>query len=43
MLTWVLAGSLLVALVLVTLTAVIEGPSIAAVFSLRQQPNAYLH
>jgi MFS family permease len=37
MLTWVLAGSLAVALVLVTLTAVIEGPSIAAVFSLRQQ------
>jgi MFS family permease len=37
MLTWVLAGSLAVALVLVTLTAVIEGPSLAAVFSLRQQ------
>jgi MFS family permease len=37
MLTWVFAGSLAVALVLVTLTAVIEGPSIAAVFSLRQQ------
>jgi MFS family permease len=37
MLTWVLASSLAVALVLVTLTAVIEGPSIAAVFSLRQQ------
>jgi MFS family permease len=37
MLTWVLAASLPVALVFVTLTAVIEGPSIAAVFSLRQQ------
>jgi MFS family permease len=37
MLTWVLAGSLALALVLVTLTAVIEGPSLAAVFSLRQQ------
>jgi hypothetical protein len=37
MLTWELAGSLPVALVLVTLTAVIEGPMIAAVFSLRQQ------
>jgi MFS family permease len=37
MLTWVLAGSLGIALLLVTLTAVIEGPSIAAVFSLRQQ------
>jgi MFS family permease len=37
MLTWVLAGSLAVALVLVLVTAVIEGPALAAVFSLRQQ------
>jgi MFS family permease len=37
MLTWELAGSLAVALPLVALTAVVEGPSIAAVFSLRQQ------
>src|SRR4051812_28714634 len=37
MLTWLLAGSLAVALVLVVLTAVVEGPSIAAVYSLRQQ------
>jgi MFS family permease len=37
MLTWVFAGSLPAALVLVMLTAVIEGPAVAAVFSLRQQ------
>ncbi|MFL5839338.1 MAG: MFS transporter [Thermoleophilaceae bacterium] len=37
MLTWRLAGSLPVALALVGLTAVIEGPVMAAVFSLRQQ------
>ena len=37
MLTWVLASSLAVALVLVVLTAVIEGPAVAAVFTLRQQ------
>jgi len=37
MLTWRLAGSLPVALVLVGLTAVVEGPVMAAVFSLRQQ------
>ena len=37
MLTWELAGSLAVALPLVALTAVVEGPSIAAVFTLRQQ------
>ncbi|MEA2424958.1 MAG: hypothetical protein QOH13_1368 [Thermoleophilaceae bacterium] len=37
MLTWRLAGSLPVALVLVGLTAVIEGPVMSAVFSLRQQ------
>jgi hypothetical protein len=37
MLTWVLAGSLAVALVLVLLTAIIEGPSVAANFTLRQQ------
>jgi MFS family permease len=37
MLTWTVAGSLPVALVLVLLTAVLEGPVMAAVFSLRQQ------
>jgi MFS family permease len=37
MLTWRLAGSLPVALMLVGLTAVLEGPVMAAVFSLRQQ------
>jgi MFS family permease len=37
MLTWELAGSLAVALPLVALTAVVEGPAVAAVFSLRQQ------
>jgi MFS family permease len=37
MLTWVLASSIAVALVLVMLAAVIEGPAVAAVFSLRQQ------
>jgi MFS family permease len=37
MLTWEAAGSLAVALVLVTLTAVVEGPTITAVFTLRQQ------
>src|SRR3954451_4782696 len=37
MVTWVSAASLPVALALVTLTAVIEGPAVAAVFSLRQQ------
>ncbi|HYZ29609.1 MAG TPA: MFS transporter [Thermoleophilaceae bacterium] len=37
MLTWELAGSLPVALVLVVLTAVVEGPAMAAVFSIRQQ------
>jgi MFS family permease len=37
MLTWRLAGSLPVALALVGLTAVVEGPVMAAVFSLRQQ------
>ena len=44
MLTWVLAGSLVVALLLVVLTAVIEGPALAAVFSLRQQrtPHALI-
>jgi MFS family permease len=37
MLTWRLAGALPVALALVGLTAVVEGPIMAAVFSLRQQ------
>ena len=37
MLTWDLASSLPVALVLVVLTAVVEGPAMAAVFSIRQQ------
>jgi MFS family permease len=37
MLTWVFAASLPTALVLVALTAVIEGPAVAAVMSLRQQ------
>jgi hypothetical protein len=37
MATWVLASSLAVALPLVALTAVVEGPAVAAVFSLRQQ------
>jgi MFS family permease len=37
MLTWLIAGSLPVALVLVALTAVLEGPVMASVFSLRQQ------
>jgi MFS family permease len=37
MLTWVAAGSLACALVLVLLTAVVEGPAVAAVFSVRQQ------
>jgi predicted MFS family arabinose efflux permease len=37
MATWRLAGSLPVALALVGLTAVVEGPVMAAVFSLRQQ------
>jgi predicted MFS family arabinose efflux permease len=37
MLTWRFAGSLPVALALVGLTAVVEGPVMAAVFSLRQQ------
>jgi MFS family permease len=37
MLTWVAAGSLAGALVLVLLTAVVEGPAVAAVFSVRQQ------
>jgi predicted MFS family arabinose efflux permease len=37
MLTWLLAGSLLVALTLVVLTAVLEGPVMASVFSVRQQ------
>jgi MFS family permease len=44
MLTWDLAGSLAVALVLVTATAVIEGPAISAALTLRQQrtPRALL-
>lgn len=37
MLTWTLASSLPVALVLVWLTALVEGPVISATFSLRQQ------
>jgi MFS family permease len=37
MLTWTLAASLAVALVLVVLTALVEGPAVAAVFSVRQQ------
>jgi MFS family permease len=37
MLTWTLAGSLPVALVLVAATAVLEGPVMAAVFTIRQQ------
>ena len=37
MLTWVVAGSIVPALVLVFLTAIVEGPAVAAVFSLRQQ------
>jgi MFS family permease len=37
MLTWLVAGSLPVALVLVALTAVLEGPVMASVFSVRQQ------
>jgi MFS family permease len=37
MLTWMFAASLPTALVLVALTAVIEGPAVAAVMSLRQQ------
>jgi MFS family permease len=37
MLTWLLAGSLPAALALVTLTAVVEGPVMASVFSVRQQ------
>ena len=36
MLTWALANTLAVAIVLVLLTAVIEGPAMAAVFSVRQ-------
>ena len=37
MLTWVLADSLLVGLALVVLPAIIEGPAVAATFTLRQQ------
>jgi MFS family permease len=37
MLTWTLASSLPVALVLVFLTALVEGPVMSATFSLRQQ------
>ena len=37
MLTWELAAALPAALVLVALTAVVEGPAMAAVFSIRQQ------
>jgi hypothetical protein len=37
MLTWLIAGSLPVALTLVALTAVLEGPVMASVFTLRQQ------
>jgi MFS family permease len=37
MLTWLLAGSLPVALALVCATAVLEGPVMAAVFTVRQQ------
>ena len=37
MLSWTLAAALAVALVLVFLTALIEGPTMAAVFSVRQQ------
>jgi MFS family permease len=37
MLTWELAGSLAVALPLVFATALVEGPAMAAVFSVRQQ------
>src|SRR3954449_12813465 len=37
MLTWEAAASLPVALVLVLLTAVVEGPAMASVFSIRQQ------
>ena len=37
MLTWTLAGSLPVALVLVFVTAIIEGPAIASGLTLRQQ------
>jgi MFS family permease len=37
MLTWLLAGSLPVALTVVALTAVLEGPVMASVFTVRQQ------
>jgi hypothetical protein len=37
MLSWVLAGSLPVALTLVAVTAVLEGPVMASVFTVRQQ------
>lgn len=37
MLTWVFAGSLVPALALVALTAIVEGPAVASVFALRQQ------
>jgi predicted MFS family arabinose efflux permease len=37
MLTWTLASALVVALVLVWLAALVEGPMVAAVFSVRQQ------
>ena len=37
MLAWALASSLAPALVLVFLTAIVEGPAMAAVFSVRQQ------
>lgn len=37
MFTWLVAGSLPVALVLVALTAVLEGPVMASVFAVRQQ------
>ena len=37
MLTWLLAGSLPLALTLVALTAVLEGPVMASVFTVRQQ------
>jgi MFS family permease len=37
MLTWLLAGSLPLALTLVSLTAILEGPVMASVFTVRQQ------
>lgn len=37
MFSWILAGSLAVAVVLIVVTAFLEGPALAAVFSVRQQ------